>query len=145
MNAGMAVEMKLQREKVPESLNEDFITVTLQLKRSSIGRIRIDDVLVDAIDLKVKDGEIFHGDVHQVRDALITKERHICGDEIGPCPKNGVYLPPEDATQFSYLVKVKRDIPILIDSTILASRTGQIWGRPQWRASAIALPIIDDH
>ena len=66
--------------------------------------------------------------------------------ELAPMPPGRnmakwMYLPPKEGTQLGYFYQAERGVPILVEVTIEATRTG--FGgrhRPQWRASAVSLP-----
>jgi hypothetical protein len=112
------------------------------MKRTDIGRIEINDVTVAESDLvKPSSKQIRH-----IYEELIT-EPYSANGKIKDPPKDDKHdrrpmaLPPGDGTQLAIFFEVERDHPILIDATILGTRTGIWLGQPQWRASAISLPV----
>jgi hypothetical protein len=143
-NSGMDVSLDLKRTKSVTGVDRDQIAVTLKLKRSDIGRLRLDDIAVDVVDLADPSSSL-----SQQRADDILRERVVTSDKDGmprigkELMKNGLYLPPNDGTQLAYWFSVKRGSPIRVDVTITSTRTGFWIGNPQWRASAISLPLAD--
>jgi hypothetical protein len=139
-NAGAEMSVETIREHIPGNKAEDFVAIVIKLKRSDIGRIEVHDILIEATDLV--DGS----KIKVPRQERLVTERKPEKDQNGRfqatenLSNKGVFLPPGDATQFAYLLRVKRTAPVLVDVTILASRSGPWIGQPQWRGSAVSLP-----
>jgi hypothetical protein len=139
-NAGAEMSVETAREPNPANNAEDFVSVIVKLKRTDIGRIEVHDILIEASDLIDGARLVVPRQDRLVREreaGLSTDERPQVTDKLS---KDGVFLPPGDATQFAYLLKVKRNSPVAVDATVLASRSGPWIGKPQWRGSAISLP-----
>lgn len=137
-NAGAELAVETTRGEKPASDTEDLVAVIIKLKRTDIGRIEVQDILIEATDL-ASGAKI---DVPR-QQTLIVERKQNRGEHPGVSEhpsENGVFLPPGDATQFAYLVRVNRAAPLLLDITVLASRSGPWIGHPQWRGSAISLP-----
>ena len=139
-NAGMEVAVELHRAPNLENVSEDNLSVLVKLKRNHLGRIEIKDLV-----LKVSNLSEPNAKSEPTRNSLITTEREVNDGRISDTQSaNGIFLPPGDATQLAYLVPVKRGVPILVDATVLATRTGPWFDYSQWRASAISLPVDKD-
>jgi hypothetical protein len=141
-NAAMDVTISCERKPDLVNSHEHLLGVTVRLQRKDIGRLEIEDVLLRKGDpLAGKYEDVARQPwVHEDKVLQITAgAATIQGDS----DRRGCALPPGDGTQFAYCIKVPASEPVLVDVTILARRTG-IWpGRPQWRASAISLPVKD--
>jgi hypothetical protein len=139
-NAGMDVSLDLKRFKARVDTDPDQLSITLKLKRSDVGRIRIDDITLDIIDFSNAESSQCG-----IRSPEVMLERKVSrnGQIQSAQLSNGLYLPPNDGTQLGYWACVTRGCAIRVDVTITSTRTGLWFGHPQWRASAISLPEID--
>lgn len=136
-NAAMEVSMEMTRGEVPAKPDTEYLAVSLKLKRSDIGRLEINDVVLDVIDLTDPKAS-----QNEIRVPSVARERETKGGKVLPAESgDGTFLPPNDATQLGYLVSIKRGSAVRVDATILASRTGPWYGKPQWRVSGISLPV----
>jgi hypothetical protein len=153
LNPGMEMSLELERKPSVYSADSDNLAVLVKLKRNDMGRLRINDVLLEMslpTEPQVKP--------QPFRNPLVTTEKaiekkkgksiQVIGaqeeEEKGKKKeKEGTNLPPGDATQFAYFMTVKRCVPVQIDATVLATRTGLWFGNPQWRVSALSLPDCD--
>jgi hypothetical protein len=136
-NAGMGVSLELTRAEAAATPGVDHLVVLLKLSRPDLGRVQLDDVA-----LEISDGMNPDSSPRVLRAPRLTAERQILNGRVTEASaQHGTALPPGDATQISYITQVKRGVPVLVDVTVLASRSGPWFGKPQWRASAIALPV----
>lgn len=134
INATMEVSLELERGEMKDSPEADFLAIKLALKRADIGRLRLQDIVLELSDASDNDSP-----KTQIRDEAIRKELSSEARREGIA--GWMYLPPKEGTQLGYFHRVGRDIPILVEVRIVTTRTGfGRWHRPQWRASAVSLP-----
>lgn len=141
-NAGMEVAVDLERASIASPSDQDNLAVLVKLKRGDIGRLEIKDMVL----------EITNMDEPNSKPSFIQIPRKILAERDAPSGKiantesrSGMFLPPGDATQIAYLVKVSKGAPIHVDATVSAQRTGFWSDFSQWRASAISLPENADN
>lgn len=136
-NSTMEVSLELERTE-GESPGLDFLAIKLGLKRADIGRLKLQDIVIEISD--VSDESLPKVEIrdHTLHEALEQASR-------GRTVAGWVYLPPKEATQLGYFARVKRQAPVLVEVRIVATRTGfGHWHRPEWRASAVSLPGKSD-
>lgn len=136
-NAGMEVSIELGRAASASQPEVDNLSILLKLKRPDLGRIELEDVAIE-----VSDAFDSASEAAVLRVPRVISERRVDNGQVTLAPSSrGITLPPSDATQIAYITQVKRGVPIFVDATIVGTRTGLWVGKPQWRASAIALPV----
>ena len=136
MNPSMDVSLELKRELDSKSTDKDYLSVLVKLKRTDVGRVRINDVVLKVVDLTDTKAK----PLVATNSRIVTENRIIDHQLSEVQSTERTVLPPGDGTQLAYFLQVKRDTPILVDATIIGRRTGP-WIEPsQWRASAISLP-----
>lgn len=158
-NAGMEVRLELKR--VAHNDQQDLVVGNISMKRAEVGRLEIVDIVLEVAHNVLEPAR---------REALrvdpnILLERHysvshdarvgglVCGKaeltlaqepnvpQFALCHRpNRIHLPPNDGTHVSQAFLVPRGNPVLVDATVLATRTGIWFGKPQWRVSAVSLP-----
>ncbi len=134
IDATMEVSLELEREEVKDCPESDFLAIKLGLKRADRGRLKLQEIVLVLSDASGKNPE---------KVTIIDKAVE---QELAPMPPGRnmakwMYLPPKEGTQLGYFYQAERGVPILVEVTIEATRTG--FGgrhRPQWRASAVSLP-----
>lgn len=141
LNPGMEVSVELNRTANPKDTSLDILAVQVKLKRTEIGRLEINDVM-----LEVSTPMQATNEPKIVRNNSVVRERkwnQEGSDYVltSSASTSGTFMPPGDATQLAYLTQVPRGVAVQVDATILATKTGPWFGKPQWRASAISLPL----
>ena len=138
LNAGTDVSLELKRSPNSKNKAMDDLAVLVRLKRADIGRLELKDVLLQCSNPNDPGAKS-----NVIRNPAITTERKTSkGTVTEDHSDSGIFLPPNDATQLAFITQVKRDEPVLVDATILTTRTGPWIGMPQWRASAISFPDV---
>lgn len=131
----VAVTVELDRQPDPINDKKDYIAVTLKIEKKNAGSVVLDSVRARFLDLKNKK-EIGIISLEGVRKLEYTQKP----DEWLSHRENlKQRLTPGTTTQLSGIIAVPRNIPILVDVS-LVSRRDFSSSKNQIRATEISLP-----
>src|SRR3990167_9780864 len=89
-NAGMEVSVELSRAEVAANSDADNLSILLKLKRPDLGRIEIDDVVIE-----VSDATDSSSKPMVLRVPRVTAERQVEDGQVQQVPSSrGITLPP---------------------------------------------------